>query len=480
MFGKYLAQPIAPADPVSVKPKPSNECLKVDLKVLRITLFLSLFLTAALGGYFSYFILHRQEERIEEISFESITSQIQDVATHSIAAKVKYLHSYRVFLKSNCPLESWPNCTVDINDYNTFATGFIVAAGITTCNHEALVGSNEIDSFVAHAADFYASSGYDDVADVVRRGVFAVNDTTFKVYRVVAPYPYGENPFILPILQIVHPRENARALMFNIYSGKDRVSGIDPIYKCLRAIHPQQPANFSIDDIGERCMVVSKVIKLVEDVEFRPAVLMMYPMMLHVDNISDVSADFLSNKLTIEVNGQTYVHVGSLTAIFYWDKVLTQSVSQKTDGLDICLSDGSNDYYYTFEDGIAVYHAGKTLSKESHLDASFPITNTLFNVNFTYSLIIQADSTFSSKYYTNGPIFASILYMSAIAFCIVIYYLYDIQTNKQWAQNDQAKRNFVRYISHGESIVSFILVCVHSFCSMYFYKYCNQKQQHQR
>ena len=454
MFGKFLNQQISPADSVPEKPKPkpkSPESSKVNLNVLRITLFLSLLLTAVLGGYFSYHSLNDQEKRIEEISFHSTTTQIQDVSTNSITAKIKSLNSFRVFLKSNCPtLQSWPHCTMDQTDYNTFANGFIVAADIATCNHEALVTSNELHSFVTHAEGFYHSAGYSDVANVVQGGVFVVNDTTFEVYKIEKPDTRGENSFILPILQIVNPHLNFGALMFNIYSGTDRIPLIDAIYSCVRSIDPNQAANFTIDDIGERCMVVTKVIKVVEDIEFRPAVVMMYPIMLQVDNISTVDSNLIRNKTTIEVNGQFYVHVGSLSAIFYWDQVLTKSVSQKTHGLDILLNDGSSDFYYTFVDGIAVYKPDKTFTDESRLRVSFPITTTLENSDFVYTLTIQVDDIFSSRYYTNGPIFSSILYMSAIMFCITIYYFYDLQTDKKWAQNDQAKRNFVRYISHGE------------------------------
>mmetsp|Transcript_21025 Transcript_21025/g.39174 ORF Transcript_21025/g.39174 Transcript_21025/m.39174 type:complete len:113 (-) Transcript_21025:374-712(-) len=99
----------------AVQTKQSSKDSEINFNVLRVTLFLSLLLTASLGGYFSYATLRRQEEKIEEVSFNSITSQIEEVSTNSFIAKIKSLHSYRVFLKSNCPtLESWPNCTVNI------------------------------------------------------------------------------------------------------------------------------------------------------------------------------------------------------------------------------------------------------------------------------------------------------------------------------------------------------------------------------
>jgi hypothetical protein len=424
----------------------------VNLNVLRFTLFISLLLTASLGGYFSFKILYHQEERIEEVSFDSITSHIEEVSTDNFIAKIKSLHGYRVFLKANCPtLKSWPNCTVNIDEYDTFAKGFIASADIDTCNHEVLVRVDQINSFVSYVENFYSSSGYDDVAASVSKGIFAVNETNFELYTVIKPDPTGDNEFILPIIQIVEPSVNVGALMYNIYSGSERIPLLDKIYSCIRALDgTHQNTTFNLDSIGEQCMVVTKVIKVVEDIEFRPATVMLYPVMLEVENITEVNSDVLAGRIVITVNGKTYVHVGSSTAIFYWDRILTKSVSQETHGLDILLNDGINDYYYTYEDGIAVYYPDRSVEKSSRLNVAFPIAS-LSNSNFAYTLTIQVDNAFSRRYYTNGPVFASALYVGAIIFCIIQYKLYDAQTTKKWAQHDQAKRNFVRYISHGES-----------------------------
>jgi len=311
-----------------------------------------------------------------------------------------------------------------------------------------LVATDQISSFVDYTTNFYSSAGYDDVASSVSQGIFAVNESTFDIYTVVKPDPLGENDFILPIIQVVDPKKNIGALMFNIYSGTERIPLLDSIYSCIRDLDgTSQDASFGLDDIAEMCMVVTKVIKVVEDVVFRPAVVMLYPVMLEVENISAVSDDVINGRLTVTVNGKTYVHVGSASAIFHWDRMLTKSVSQETHGLDIVLNDGSNDYFYTFEDGVAVYRPDRSRMPLTRLHMSFPITS-LANSDFVYELHVQVDSVFSKRYYNDGPIFACALYVGAIIFCIIQYKLYDIQITKKWAQNDQAKRNFVRYISH--------------------------------
>mmetsp|Transcript_25549 Transcript_25549/g.37741 ORF Transcript_25549/g.37741 Transcript_25549/m.37741 type:complete len:917 (+) Transcript_25549:144-2894(+) len=421
-----------------------------SLNLLRLTLMCCLFATAAIGGYFSYTLMRADEDKVEKLSFKSLTDHMKRYCKEGFAEKLSALNSIQSLLKTSCPTTaSWPNCTVDIEVYDRFVNSLITMADIRGCNHEVKIHPRQILSFIKYTSDFYSASGFPDLAESIRQqGIFAVNQSTNKVYTVTEPYSYGENDLILPIVQINNPSVNRGALLFNIYSDQDRIDAIDPIFECIRRYDGSMEGT-EMSVIAQECTGMSRVIHLVEDVEFRPASFLHHPVMLPITNSSDLEPDVASSSIIITLGDQEYIHVGSITALFNWDEMLTKSVFESTEGLHVVLNDERNEYCFTFVDGRAVYaESGCKIEKQYKEDrVKFPVSF-LDNIDFTYTVTIYRDETYSKVFHGNGPIYTSAITVAVIIACMVQFVGYDVVVTKRTLENDEAKRNFVRYISH--------------------------------
>jgi uncharacterized membrane-anchored protein len=438
-----------------------------DAKVLheyfimqRIFLLLCLLLTTCLGGYATYTMLRYYENNAARLSFSSITDQMEKFSAASFHSKTAAMHSMRTFLKTKCPLPGdWPHCTVPIRDYDIFASSIVTMADITTCNHEPKILTSQIDDFVEYAFQFYNSSGYPDVAEIVAGGVYGVDDSGARF--VVTEPSRRDNAVITPIIQIGQPREYVGALMFNLYSNEGQMESIDKELNCVKAYDYNTDPGITEYEIGRDCMVTSKIIHLVEDIEPRPAVAVRYPFLLEIEDESALSPEIRNNSIIIHLKDWTLLHVGSLTAVFHWDNMLEKAVFPSTQGLALEISDEEDTYTFTYRNGQAKMLTDAGLVKESqeHLNhkKTFPIVF-LPNNDFTMTLSVHLDTKFTQTHYTNVPIYGCIATVIVISIILLQFVAYDYHVSKRTAEANSAKQKYIRYISHGESG---LLACLH-------------------
>lgn len=422
--------------------------------VQRATLLFCLLATTVVGGYAVYRLLRYYEQEAARISFVAITDQMEKFSQSSFYSKTAAMHSLRTFLKTKCPLpDYWPLCMVPIREYDIFASSLVTMADITTCNHEPKILSNQIDDFVAYAVNFYNNSGFPDVAEVVSHGVYGVDDYGSR-YEVHEPR-VRDNAIITPIIQIGQPQKYSGALMFNMYCNEAQMESIDTVLNCVKSFDHNYDPRITEFDVSDNCMVTSKIIQLVEDVEIRPAVAVRYPFLLEIEDETALSEEVRNNSIIVHLKDWTLLHVGSITTVFHWDNMLEKAVFPSTNGLGVDLSDGDDTYTYTYNQGKAKMLTGSTQKKE-HDERSqysqrktFPISF-LPNNQFTMTLSVYLDDDFAKTYISNVPVYGCIAAVVVILISFLQFLAYDFHSSKRTAEADSAKNKYVRYISHGE------------------------------
>lgn len=424
------------------------------INIFRLTLFFCFVATTFAGGYFAYTTLASYEYKAALISFDATADHMKSYSWRSFDSKMSSIRTIHTYLKTKCPsLDYWPFCTTSINDYDTMADSLISMADIAKFNHECNVFPEEITDFVKAAVNFYNTSGYPDVAQIVSKGIFGTTDD--GVVNMITQPVEGENYLIAVILQISYPRLNSGALMFDIYSGSARISTIDTILACVKSFD-RVHSSLTALEIASRCTVTTPILALVEDLTNRPASILMSPVLLPLDDVTRQSMSPLRRNRTVMVNkdDETLIHVGSTSVVFHWDEMLSHAVFPSTDGLEVVLSDGLQSQVFTYKNGVAMYRKGASIDKAKDTkpyQRSFPISF-LENGDTSFTLTVKMDETFANSHRTNAPVIGSLITVAVIVVSFLQFVIYDYLVAKKSAEQEQARKTYVRYISHGKRV----------------------------
>jgi hypothetical protein len=422
------------------------------INVFRITLFFCFVATTVVGGYFAYSVLASYEFKAAMISFDATTDHMESYSQTSFHSKMSAVRTIHTYLKTQCPTPAyWPFCTANIDDYDTISTALVSMADIAKFNHESNVFPDEIDDFVTSAVNFYNTSGYPDVAaKVAEMGIFGTDDDG-SLYGVTES-AVGDNYLIAVILQISYPLINCGALMFNIYSGTPRISTIDRILACVKQ-YDGVDTYLSVLEIVSACTVTTSIIRLVEDPTFRPASILMSPVLLAIDPSAEagLSEDRRNKTVIVHKDAETLLHVGSTSAVFHWDEMLSRAVFPSTNGLEVVLSDGISSHVFTYKDGAAIYVKevdSRRAKDRSRYQKAFPIIF-LENSDLSFTLTVTMDDTFTKAHQTNAPVIGCIITVAVVVVSFFQFVIYDFLVAKKSAEQEQAKKKYVGYISHG-------------------------------
>ena len=398
------------------------------LLLLRYVVVGCLIATTVICGYGSYALLFNLEAKLDRTQYDSLAQQLSDSAKESLTAKVLSLHSVSTTIGAFCPYASqWPNCSISMNVFLDLADPIIEMAKMRAIAFTPIISPNQLPKFEAYAYDFLAKDGYDylGVFDF-GKGVYSVNasidpSTGLAVgrYHDVHGNGGGKYDILTPVIQIGNLAENTAAVMFNLYSQEKRINAIDFMIDC-----------FATKKSLTACTSITDIIHLVQDDSFRPAVLIIHPLVPQYNST--------------ELVGLTYT-------VHNWDTILSRSLHDYVFGITAVLHASDTDYSFRITDGEATFVGLGDLHESDHSDRGKHFSFDDFEGSVLYSVSVYPTDAYLAQFHTLGPVYASVMAVSIIFFTSLIFLLYDHFMNRNAIERElvvNTKRLFVRFISH--------------------------------
>lgn len=217
--------------------------------------------------------------------------------------------------------------------------------------------------------------------------------------------------------------------MYNLYSQGNRGIHIDSMMDCVdRAFQQNATATES-----PSCAVITDFLEL--KVKPGPAGLLFQPI--------------------YPANDPTTFVAFAVTSI-HWEEVLTSVVPDYVDGLTCVVSTASTSYTYEIQEGVP-YLIGEgnihdpTFEDYAQTIVLNPDMGTGALSSAVYTLAVYPTAEMFDAFKTKSPVVVSLGFFFVVAFCALIFVLYDYLMRYEATQRQnilEMKRRFVRFISH--------------------------------
>jgi signal transduction histidine kinase/CheY-like chemotaxis protein len=372
-------------------------------------------------GYGSYAVMYNLEASLESSQYESLALQISKSATDSLYAKILSTESLAATVGVMCPnADQWPNCSIPMQEFLKVVDPIIEVAEMRAIAFTPIISPSQLMEFEAFAYDFLSRDGYDylGVSDF-GKGVYSVNASTGKRFHDVNGNVDGQYNILTPVIQIGNLDANTAAVMFNLYSQEKRITAIDSMITCYT----------ENNNCVYNCTTITDIIHLVQDDEFRPAVLIIHPL--------------VPSHNKTELVGLTY-------AVHNWDSILSEALPKHVYGIVAVLHAGNVDYSFKIDEGLAEYLGLGDFHSSEHSSKGRTTEFNFFHDSVKYSVTIYPTDEYVEQYHTLGPIYAAVISVFIIV-ASLLFYWYDHHMNRNAVERElviNTKRLFVRFISH--------------------------------
>ncbi|CAM9153029.1 unnamed protein product, partial [Ectocarpus fasciculatus] len=379
-------------------------------------------IVAGAFSFGSYYVVFYFEGRLQNEEFDSLAKQLETTTLHSMEQKVSALQSMSHIVAMVCPdVATWPNCSVPMNSFFNFTDPLIEMAEMRALAFTPIITPEQVSKFEAFAYETYEEGGYPNMGiSSFGRGISSVNTTTGGRYHdTQGPDLNNQYQILTPVMQIGNLDENRAAVMFNLYSQAYRISAIDFMINC-----------FNSGRRDEQCVSITDVIHLVQDPEFRPAVLVIHPISANSDFDTLVGLDY---------------------GVLNWDTVLSNAIPEFVGGIEVVLSGGVVEYTFRIREG----QASLKSTGDSH-DSKYDGSKRKFTIPFfagsvVYSLTVYQTDEFFDRFHTDLPVYALLIALAIVILTSAIFFVYDYKMKREAIEREvvmNTKRLFVRFISH--------------------------------
>jgi signal transduction histidine kinase len=446
--------------------------LKTSKSVLygRLVFVVVLVVAAAGLGYAAYAITNNAEEQQAAERFESISGRALSVAQLVIEVKKKATDSLALMIGSANPnRDSWPNVYLDGYQQIADSLGVVTKGSLSFCPI-VKPGGAEQEAFEAFAYNlFYNISGFPNTTGVSAfgRGVFSFgndtqNDQSWPDGRFRSTgwtYHDGPNDILLPFIQSDFGAHSS--LMLNVYFEHNRAAAINEVIACSE----ERAATLNYE---QECGSITDLMwsATQADVEPGPTGMMMVPIYPRNDNTT-VSMRTCQLQAVIRwlppslsqlffscISLRTLQLTGIIVGKQIWYDLLQHGFESDVNGLHVVLRTATKAHTYRVEGGIVLYVGDGELQDPN---ATFQTVGTQINSRYlsnntiAYYMDIYSTEEYMDAYRTNTPQMVCIGVVLIMAFTAVLFFLFDYYVRREFEHKKkllEAKRNFVRYISH--------------------------------
>jgi len=408
--------------------------MKVDfgnIVAWRILFIVVLLVVAVVLGIGSNILLSRSETELAESQFDSIAERALTFAQGITLRKRGGAATMATIVEQNAPdAENWPFITV--SGYEEMAIDLIETSDSRELGLAPLVTPAQLSDFETFAYDYFESK-FDNETGLSSfgKGVFGVNpalDNSDKRYHETdgSTYYGSPNKIFAPFIQMSSGRHPV--LMLNLHFQHTRGNAIDSLMACAA-----ERANTS--DLSRECGVITDILTLEGEttppgpgaVIFQP----IYP---------------ANNRTTL---------TGISAASIVWQETLVGAFSDQVSGVDVVLTSMMSQYTYRITDGVALLIGAGDLHDPDYdrygLSGALTPDGLFGGTSTTYTLAVYPSNKFFDVYQTSNPLIATVGSVLIIAFTSLLFFLYDFFVRKEASQRIEvleAKRRFVRFISH--------------------------------
>jgi len=383
------------------------------------------------GGYISYTLSASNEEDVLHSQYTNSARQLQFTILDDVNSKISILRTLVAVVTINCnDASKWPNCAVPMKNFLNYADPMVETTKSRTIQYAPLVLPEEVDSFEDFAYDFYEASGYSELGvSSIGRGIHAVNATSGERYHCTVPVPGVVYDVLFPIFETGALDLNLNAIMYNVYSEEKSAVAIEAMLDCTYAAI--NAGELSALDIGNTCSSITDVIKLTQDNEFNPGVVLRYPIIVPTNSSNS------SSPLKL---------VGLVAMVHNWNTALTRSTCDSE--LRVVVSNQNGAWSFSLECQTAVYlqEGNKHNSAYSSMGRTFPLPP--FKGGVSYQVSIYPTRSLVEEFRSNGPVYVCVITVAVILLTSAVFMSYDHFVRGEVRKKEEAKTNFVRFISH--------------------------------
>ena len=418
-----MSEPKTKIEPNKSHKKSKKPYFSTESRILifRIGVGVCLIVAAAVVGYFAYELLYQQETNLLNEQYGSLVSRLQQSETQFINAQVQTIKSFNHYIQSNCPNSTqWPYCTVPLDTFNDMSYDLQPLTSYRSIVMYPVVSAVESISFEKFALKYYESQGHPNLGTSSNgvRGIF-VESNGVPHHNVNVTPANSKYQILVPSFIIGPLNQNEGSALFNIYSDADRAACVNYLIECT-----------SSTGNSEKCYAITDVVKLVQDVDYRPA------------------AVIYSSLTALDEPNRT---IGLTSSIFNWDTTLSNSIPDYVVGFVVVLDSGDHKETFQINHGKATYQGEGDLHDSKYSSYARTFIATPFSHTVRYTLTVYPSDEFINQYHTDLPWIACLIVVLISIFTAFVFLLYDFFVKRQATEKEAiiaTRRQFVNFISH--------------------------------
>ncbi|CAB9509553.1 sensor kinase/phosphatase LuxQ [Seminavis robusta] len=433
-------------------PKNKKGCGLSRTVLLRFLLMVSLLFAIAICTAVSFGVLRQAEHQVGLQTYESIAASALAGAQAITLRKAQGSQVMATLMAQIFPrAQDWP--FIALEGYIPIAEKVAQLTSTTTQSLMVVLDledeSTILQDFEQHTAQVYRDQGRPEDAGVngfgfglwkpdPKKSDNACEFQDCRLHDTSTEPPsnwHGHRRISTPLM--LHNQPAASSLLYNLYSQENRGVHIDSMLDCVQRYQLQQDNETQSDIIdsmqGPSCAVITDILEL--KVRPGPAGLLFQP----IYPAHDPS--------TIVAFATTSIH---------WEEVLTTTFPDFVSGLTCVVSTDTTSYTYEIREGVPHLIGPGDLhddaytrhAKYIHLNAGME-TGALSSA--VYTLTVYPTAEMFDSFSTNSPIAVSMGFFAVVAFCALVFVLYDYLMQSEAHHRDvilEMKRRFVRFISH--------------------------------
>lgn len=416
----------------------------------RLLFLLSLLFVAALLSSISYYILRASENEVAQNQFDAVVERALLSALAILNRKrLGTITMSDIASNYNPEVEPWPFVAVD--GYEEMASDLIDTSSGRGMAFVPLVAPDHLEAFEEYAYQYMYEERDEPFPNTTAvssfgRGIWN-NDPEGRTKATDGSASFDSpNKVLAPMFQ--HNKGAHRLLMMNLHYEETRGSAIDEVISC---------SEVRKNDTETVCGTITKILFL--QGETAPGALLIQPVYPRRNKTAVSNSSSSKIVASIYSSHLIYCFPGQLTGIIVssvvWTDLFLNIFNQDVNGIECVLRTETQSFTYQVNKGVAeLLGEGEVVGQcRSGFNKTIALTT---QDNFSenspqYELYICPTNAFFGSYRTSNPALSAF----GAAFCIFItsllFILYDFYVRKDYNSKIQlleAKRKFVRFISH--------------------------------
>jgi len=404
-------------------------------RILRVSVLVCFLVTAAIFGFFSYFVLAAYEQHGVTSRYNNIAGYALNALAHDFHCKSNaVLALAKTAYYGNTNATAWPN--VYLNGFFDISEAIRDSSEMSEMYFAPIVQPEQLPSFREFLRNYLDSDpAVPDGAGVPGFVVYGINyfsaESIYEESTCEARSYISPNKIATPVVQFLYTEDfTAQYFGASLHSLPEFGPSMDAVIAC------SQQHNYS--EAIRACTNISRVT--------------LVPLSASIDEAHSFHTSLVQ---PVYLNHSSSELVGFVGGTFEWITLMSPMFPTDKEGIDVVLTNG--DFVYTFatsSNGLVNKGPGdvhdRNYNNYRYKQTFFASPDGTDNA-CTYKIHIYPTDQFFETYTTTTPILAALCSALLVLLCATTFYFYDHYMRKATEANEavlETKRRFVRFISH--------------------------------